>query len=180
MVSGSRDPSRRYLLRSGSKRLVPLADELELLDQFLALVTIRYAGGLRVDVHVDAHAARRWQLPPVVLPELRENAVKHNELSTDNPLQIEVRLEGDRLTVSLERRPRHTGVSSTGVGLENLAQRFRLTTGVAALDRSRRPLHRDDSAAGGRRPKHCTIGESGNQCGGFCPLWRSPSPCCVR
>jgi two-component sensor histidine kinase len=124
--------SYRYLLRTGSKRLVPLADELELLEQFLSLVTIRYAGGLRVEVHVDAQAVQRWQLPPVVLPELLENAVKHNDFSTDNPLQIEVRLEGDRLTVSHEKRPRRTGAPSTGVGLENLAQRFRLTTGVAA------------------------------------------------
>ena len=124
--------SYRYLLRSGSKRLVPLADELELLDQFLSLATIRYAGGLNVVVHVDARDARRWCLPPVVLPELLENAVKHNEFAADNPLQIEVRLEGDRLTVSHDKRPRRTAVTSTGVGLENLTQRFRLTTGVAA------------------------------------------------
>lgn len=70
-------------------------------------------------------------LPPVVLPELRENAVKHSNLSTDKPPQIEVRLKGDRLTVFDEKRPRRTGATSTGVGLENLAQRFRLTTGVA-------------------------------------------------
>jgi sensor histidine kinase YesM len=124
--------SYRYLLKSGSKRLVPLADELELLDQFLSLATIRYAGGLHVHVHVDARAAQRWCLPPVVLPELLENAVKHNEFEADNPLEIDVRLEGDRLTVAHDRRPRREGVSSTGVGLENLAQRFRLTTGVAA------------------------------------------------
>jgi len=68
----------------------------------------------------------------VVLPELLENAIKHNDFSADNPLQIEVRLEGDRLTVSHEKRPRRSMVTSTGVGLENLAQRFRLTTGVAA------------------------------------------------
>jgi len=124
--------SYRYLLRTGSERLVPLADELALLDQFLALVTIRYADGLKVHVHVDAHAANRWRIPPVVLPELLENAVKHNEFTTDNPLQIEIRLEGDRLTISHEKRPRRKLVSSTGVGLDNLAQRFRLTTGVAA------------------------------------------------
>jgi hypothetical protein len=35
-----------------------------------------------------------WLVPPVVLPELRENAVTHNQLTADNPLQIEVRLEG--------------------------------------------------------------------------------------
>ena len=87
--------SYRYLLRTGSKRLVPLADELALLDQFLSLVTIRYADGLTVAVQVDARGRRRWQIPPVVLPELLENAVKHNEFSTDNPLQIEIRLEGD-------------------------------------------------------------------------------------
>ena len=124
--------SYRYLLRTGSKRLVPLADELALLDQFLALVTIRYADGLKVDVHVDAHAAEGWQIPPVVLPELLENAVKHNDFTTDNPLRIEIRLEGDRLTMAHEKRPRPTAASSMGVGLENLAQRFRLTTGVAA------------------------------------------------
>jgi two-component sensor histidine kinase len=124
--------SYRYLLRSGSKRLVPLPDELELLEQFLSLATIRYAGGLHVVVHVDAHAATRWWIPPVVLPELLENAVKHNAFETDNPLQIEVRLEGDRLTVAHDKRPRSTAPPSTGVGLENLAQRFRLTTGVAA------------------------------------------------
>ena len=124
--------SYRYLLRSGSKRLVPLPDELELLDQFLSLATIRYAGGLDVSVQVDATGAARWCIPPVVLPELLENAVKHNDFAADNPLEIEVRLEGDRLTVSHDIRPRRTTVTSTGVGLDNLAQRFRLTTGVAA------------------------------------------------
>jgi LytS/YehU family sensor histidine kinase len=129
---GALASSYRYLLKTGSKRLVPLADELSLLDQFLSLVTIRYADGLKVDVHVDAQSAARWQIPPVVLPELLENAVKHNEFTSDNPLQIEIRLVGDRLTIAHEKRPRKATVSSTGVGLENLAQRFRLTTGVAA------------------------------------------------
>ena len=129
---GALAASYRYLLRTGSKRLVPLADELALLEQFLSLVTIRYADGLKVTVQVDATSAIRWQIPPVVLPELLENAVKHNEFSTDNPLEIEIRLDGDRLTVSHEKRPRRSAVASTGLGLENLAQRFRLTTGVAA------------------------------------------------
>ena len=129
---GALASSYRYLLRTRSQRVVPLAEELALLDQFVALVSIRYAGGLRVAVEVDDEAAMRWLMPPVVLPELLENAVKHNEFSPEAPLSIEVRLEGDRLTVSHERRPRTGEVSSTGVGLENLAQRFRLTTGLAA------------------------------------------------
>jgi two-component sensor histidine kinase len=124
--------SYRYLLRTGSNRLVSLADELELLDQFFSLATIRYAGGVHLKVHVDAQSAGRWLLPPVVLPELLENAVKHNDFETDNPLEIDVRLDGDRLTVSNDRRPRRGATVSSGVGLENLAQRFRLTTGATA------------------------------------------------
>lgn len=41
------------------------------------------------------HTQRRaGRFPPVVLPELLKNAVKHNDFTTDNPLQIEIRLEG--------------------------------------------------------------------------------------
>ena len=122
--------SYRYLLRTGSKRLVPLADELALLDQFLSLVTIRYADGLTVVVHVDAHAAARWLMPPVVLPELLENAVKHNEFSADNPLEIEVRLEGDRLTVSHDKRPRR------GDGIVDRSRPGKLSSAVSLNYRS--------------------------------------------
>ena len=70
--------SYRYLLRARSRRLVPLGEELALLDHFIALIALRYAGGLHVRVQVIP-PRRRWMIPPVVLPELLENAVKHNE-----------------------------------------------------------------------------------------------------
>ena len=125
--------SYRYLLRTGSKRLVPLADELALLDQFLSLVTIRYADGLKVDVQVDA--ARRRRAGRFRRWCCRNFSKMQSSTTSSRPitrLQIEIRLDGDRLTVSHEKRPRRSIVPSTGVGLENLAQRFRLTTGVAA------------------------------------------------
>jgi len=43
-----------------------------------------------------------------------------------------IHLEGDRLLVSNEHRPRALAAPSTGVGLENLARRFRLLTGTPA------------------------------------------------
>jgi hypothetical protein len=58
-----------------------------------------------------------WLVPPVVLPELLENAVTHNQLTADNPLDRGPPRR-DRLTVSNDKRPRRAVVSSTGVGLE--------------------------------------------------------------
>jgi LytS/YehU family sensor histidine kinase len=111
---------------------VPLGEELALLDHFVALVNLRYAGALRVSVTVDRAAAEAWTIPPVVLPELLENAVKHNQLTAEDPLDLEIRLDSDRLTVSNPVRPRFGTVDSTGVGLHNLARRFRLAAGTAA------------------------------------------------
>ena len=86
-------------------------------------------------VYVDPTAAMRWLLPPVVLPELsRMREAQRTE--SRRPLMVEVRLEGDRLSISTAGAS-DGAVSSTGVGLDNLAQRFKLTTGVAAMGRGR-------------------------------------------
>jgi hypothetical protein len=122
----------RYLLRTRRRRLVTLADELALMDHFQALVALRQADAFQVAVAVPAAEARRWAIPPVSLPELLENAVKHNELTPERPLRVEVRLDGDRLVVSNAIRPRRSGPPSSGLGLRNLSERFRLITGVPA------------------------------------------------
>jgi hypothetical protein len=124
--------SYRYLLRAHGRRLVPLGEELALLDHFVALMDLRYAGALRVNVSVNREAADSWTIPPVVLPELLENAVKHNRLTADEPLDLQIRLEADRLTVSNPLRPRTGPVESNRVGLHNLARRFRLAAGTSA------------------------------------------------
>jgi hypothetical protein len=125
----------RYLLQARTRRLVPVSDELALLDQFVTLIGIRYPGALAVDVQADTLAAGRCLMPPVVLPEILQNAVKHNDLSSERPLRVSIRLEGDRLLVSnaiVPRGPQGTAGPSTGMGLDNLARRCRLLVGTPA------------------------------------------------
>jgi hypothetical protein len=125
----------RYLLQVRTRRLVPVSDELALLDQFVTLIGIRYPGALAVDVQADLETAGRAFMPPVVLPEILQNAVKHNDLSSERPLRVSIRLDGDRLLVSntlVPRGPQDGAESSTGVGLDNLARRCRLLVGTPA------------------------------------------------
>lgn len=124
--------SHRYLLEVRGRRLVTVSEELSLLDHFVMLIGIRYGDGLRVELDADPAAARRWLLPPVTLPELLQNVAKHNEISSARPMDVTIRLEGDRLLVLNERRSRPQQAPGTGSGLENLARRFRLLTGTPA------------------------------------------------
>jgi hypothetical protein len=122
----------RYVLESRGRALVPLADELEALERHRALADIRYERSVQLDVAVDAADARALFLPPVSLPELFQNALKHNTVAPDVPLHIRIRIDDRTLVFENDLRPGPNARRSTGVGLENLRERFRLAAGRPA------------------------------------------------
>jgi len=124
--------SYRYVLDCRGRSLVPLADELAALDRYRTLADIRYGGGIRLVVQVSPAEAGQLCLPPVSLAELFQNALKHNTVSPDRPLDILVRVDGTTLRFENERRPGPKPACSTGTGLANLRERFRIATGRAA------------------------------------------------
>jgi two-component sensor histidine kinase len=122
----------RYVLESRGRTLVPLADELDALERHRALADIRYERSVRVDVEVPAAEARELCLPPVSLGELFQNALKHNTVAPDVPLHIRIRVDDMTLIFENDLRPGPNPRRSTGVGLVNLRDRFRIATGRAA------------------------------------------------
>jgi len=116
----------RYILGNRHRELVQLADELTFADTYVALLRLRFGAALllhRPDVH---DGMDRFLLPPNSLQVLIENAVKHNTFSREDPLHIHVDVDGLSVTVHNARRPRLDDVPSPGVGLRNLAERYRL------------------------------------------------------
>ena len=106
-------------------------------------------------VEVQSAEAQRLLLPPVSLAELFQNALKHNTVAPDRPLTIRVRVEGTTLVFENDLRPGAAPARSTGIGLANLRERFRIATGRAAVwdveaDRFvvRLPLVEGSTAAG--------------------------------
>jgi hypothetical protein len=135
---GALSATYRYVLACRGKVLVPLADELAALERHRVLADIRYANGLRLEVDVPAEAANRLRIPPVSLSELLQNALKHNTAGPGTPLGIRVRLEHDVLVVENDLRPGPHPASSTGLGLANLENRFRIATGKSIEWRTER------------------------------------------
>jgi hypothetical protein len=123
----------RYVLGCRGQALVPLADELEALERHRALADIRYARSVRLDVEVQPADAQQLFLPPVSLSELFLNALKHNTVAPEAPLHIRVHVEDTTLIFENNLRPGQMTPRSTGIGLTNLRERFRMATGRPAV-----------------------------------------------
>src|SRR5207248_7957088 len=122
----------RYSLQSGQLETVPFEDELRIVNDYLALEQVRHEERLRVRLDVDP-ATLTLPIPPMLLQTLVENAVKYG-ISTrpeGGEIAIVARLEAGALRLRVSNPAElgvapATGVSSTGVGLRNAAERLRL------------------------------------------------------
>ncbi len=118
----------RYILEIRERELTTVAEELGFLDSYNCLLNERFGENLRISINVP-EAAKRLQILPLSLQMLFENAIKHNVVSTQDPLHIEVSVEkGDRLVVKNNLQPKKQALPSTKIGLENIKNRYRLLT----------------------------------------------------
>jgi sensor histidine kinase YesM len=114
----------RYVLDSNDKLMVTLQDELNFLYSFLYLQKIRFDKALEYNIEINA-GCLDLLLPPLSLQILVENAIKHNEISEENPLLITIQGKNDQLTVSNNYRPiKKVTDRSGGLGLKNLVERY--------------------------------------------------------
>lgn len=115
----------RYVLENRDTELVPLAEEARFIEGYLFLQKIRHADALQVRWDLqDTHL----QLPPMALQLLVENALKHNVLTTDRPLSLEIRQEGDALLVENTLQLLDIPNAGTGMGLNHLKKRYSYLT----------------------------------------------------
>ena len=115
----------RYILQSGQQDVVTLKDELKFLDSYIFLIKTRYRDRIHIDIDIpESHHS--VPIPSLALQILVENAVKHNEISSEHPLTVKVFVEADALVVENPIRPRASMVESTGQGLSNINTRYQL------------------------------------------------------
>lgn len=125
----------RYSLASGDENLVSLERELEMVEDYLALESMRLEERLRIERHIEPDA-RPARLPAMLLQVLVENAIKHGiaQLKPGGTLRIGARLErGELILTVVNPRPEAARpAEGEGVGLRNAAQRLRLMFGDRA------------------------------------------------
>lgn len=119
----------RYILQSNRKELVSLSEELQFVKAYTYLLEVRYEGKLFFSIQTDP-GYLFWYLPILSILPLVENAVKHNVISRQYPLQIDIyTTSDDELVVSNKIQPKVEDSSGSGIGLKNLWERYKMLTG---------------------------------------------------
>lgn len=117
----------RFTLDSLKLNVLPLKQELAIMESYIYLLKARFEEGLLVTQNLGAELAETL-IPPFTLQLLIENCIKHNIVSLEKPLHIRLYREADYLVVENNLQERKIPESSTGLGIKNINQRYLLLT----------------------------------------------------
>lgn len=132
------------VIASTARTQVPLAEELAMVRDYLAIEEVRFGPRVKSRLAAD-DVALTGLVPPLLLQPLVENAVKHglSPSAKGGTVSVEAHVEGERLVVLVRddgTGPNGGGTAGTGTGLANVRERLaslygerqRLVTGAGA------------------------------------------------
>lgn len=118
----------RYVLDTRGKEVVPLQDELKFLNSYLFLQQIRFGDKLKVNVRLSGI---NTVVAPLALQMLLENAIKHNVISEEVPLHIDIYSEDSFIIVENSLQKKNIlEEDSHRLGLENIRRRYEFLSKV--------------------------------------------------
>jgi two-component system, LytTR family, sensor kinase len=115
----------RHILEVKEEKSILLKDELDVLNAYTFLLKTRFDKNLEVNIQIAPEKMLK-RIVPLSLQILMENAIKHNIVSAEKPLQINVFAENGSLVVSNNLQMKNQINESTGIGLDNIRNRYKL------------------------------------------------------
>ncbi|WP_299103527.1 histidine kinase [uncultured Winogradskyella sp.] len=115
----------RYVLEQKSKELVTVDEELNFARTYMSLLKMRFEDSIIFEIP-DKASNPDSKVVPLSLQLLLENAVKHNMVTSSKPLRVTIYEDGSHLVVMNNLQPKQIVKKSSGVGLENIKQRYSL------------------------------------------------------
>ncbi len=116
----------RYILEGKDQTVVPLEQELEFLNSYIFLMSVRHGDSIRFEVQISEETRNLTFIPKNSLQMLAENAVKHNRFSQQSPLLVRVYEDEDFIKIINNLDRRELIECPSGIGLENIRKRYQL------------------------------------------------------
>ncbi|WP_289045189.1 histidine kinase [uncultured Olleya sp.] len=125
----------RYSLTKSEVNAIALEDELEMVENYVAISKIQFEDRLQFITEVDSETLS-CKIPPMIIQMLVENALKHgiSNLKKGGQVYLITKIEEDQLNIIVS----NSGVlkvtqNSTQLGLKNIKQRLKLLYGPSAI-----------------------------------------------
>lgn len=136
LIQRSPDRATQYLLQLSdmlrfsivnTKPMITVNEDLELCLNYLNMQKVRFGEALSYRVSFVSEG-NQLMIPVYSLQQLAENAIKHNILTREQPLHIDIAIDANlgHVLVSNNLQLKENIVNRTGTGLDNLNERFRL------------------------------------------------------
>ena len=119
----------RYVLDQKDKNLISVEEELNFAKLYVSLLKMRFEDAIIINFQTDIDM-NDFRIVPLSLQLLLENAIKHNIISDQKPLQINIFKEDNYLLVQNSYQKKQTFEKSTGIGLQNIIQRYNLVSNL--------------------------------------------------
>ncbi len=116
----------RCILEMQDKEIVSLAEEFSCISAYKYLLKIRFSEQVTFVGDEWMQGIEDKFIVPMSVQMLVENAVKHNVVSQNHPLEIKFEMTDDFLIVSNKKSPKKTEEFSTKIGLKNVHKRYEL------------------------------------------------------
>ena len=117
----------RNILNLKDKEIITISEELELIKTFYNLQSNRYGNNLKINTYIPNNQLNSY-IAPLTLQMLIENCIKHNIISKDKPLTIDIIAKDGYLVISNNLQKRDNEQSSNKFGLKNIKERYSFLT----------------------------------------------------
>ena len=115
----------RYTLKN--EEVVTLSQELDCVRSYCRMMKMRYGDNLLFEHHIDHDKYDNYYVLPLSIQGLIENAIKHNVISSRQPLTVHIMTDDDNhLIISNKIQLKIGKEEGTGIGLANLVERYRI------------------------------------------------------
>jgi two-component system, LytTR family, sensor histidine kinase AlgZ len=125
----------RLTLGMGEKAVIPLREEVELLEKYCAIERVRFGERLTIQKDIEDEA-KECLLPPLLLQPLFENAVVHGiaQMPEGGWIRLKAARHGERMSLTVENSwdPEAGNSRKNGVGLKNVQRRLEARYGKEA------------------------------------------------
>jgi ligand-binding sensor domain-containing protein len=117
----------RNIVNYRDKDVITLGEEINLLKTYFYLQQKRYGDNLKLNIDISEAEKKQIFIPPLTLQLLLENAIKHNAVSKETVLAVDLFMPNENhLVLRNNLNPKLSSQPGTGMGLQNIINRYNI------------------------------------------------------